>query len=189
MTRILTSAALMTVLASPVFAAGKDVGFVSLRNTDFVVLIAFILFIAVLFYFKVPGTIGGLLDKRAEGISSEIEEAKALQEEAKSLLADFERKHKDVQAQADRIVAQAKEDAERASDKAKDDLKASIARRLTAAEEQIAAAEGAAVKEVRDTAISVAVSVAQDVMAKQMTAADGNQLIDDGIAMVDTKLH
>ena len=182
------SLALLTVLsAGPAFAASGP--FVSLRNTDFVVLLSFILFIAVLFYFKVPSTISGLLDKRAEGISSEIEEAKALQEEAKKLLAEYERKHKDVQAQADRIVAQAKEDAQRAADQAKEDLKASIARRLTAAEEQIGSAQNSAVKEVRDQAIAVAIAAARDVMAKQMTAADGGKLIDEGIAIVDAKLH
>lgn len=180
-------ALLAALTAGPAFAASGP--FVSLRNTDFVVLLAFILFIVVLFYFKVPGTITGLLDKRAEGISSEIEEAKALQEDAKKLLAEYERKHKDVQAQADRIVAQAKEDAQRAADQAKEDLKTSIARRLTAAEEQIMSAQNSAVKEVRDQAVSVAIAAARDVIAKQMTAADGSQLIEDGIALVDAKLH
>ncbi len=176
-----------SLLASPALAAKGP--FVSLGNTDFVVLLSFILFIGVLFYFKVPALLGGMLDKRADGISQEIEEAKKLQEDAKSLLADFERKHKDVQAQADRIVAQAKEEAQRAAEQAKEDLKVSIARRMTAAVEQIASAETSAVKEVRDQAITVAIAAARDVMAKQMTASDGNQLIDDGIALVDAKLH
>ena len=176
-----------TVLAGPALAAKGP--FVSLGNTDFVVLIAFLLFIGVLLYLKVPGLLGGMLDKRAEGIAAEIEEAKSLQEEAKALLAEYERKQKEVQAQADRIVAQAKEEAQAAAEQAKEDLKSSIARRLAAAEEQIAAAEGSAVKEVRDQAISVAVAAAQDLIAKNMTAADGNKLIDEAIGMVDSKLH
>ena len=83
----------------------------SLQNTNFVVLVAFILFIAVLFYFKVPGMIGAMLDKRADGIRTELEEARALREEAQTLLASYERKQKEVQEQADRIVAAAKEEA------------------------------------------------------------------------------
>ncbi len=175
--------------AAPAFAAAKDKPFFSLANSDFVVLIAFILFIGVLVFFKVPALLGGMLDKRAEGIASEIEEAKALQEDAKKLLAEYERKHKDVQAQADRIVEQAKEEAQRAAEQAKEDLKASIARRLAAAEEQIASAESSAVKEVRDQAVSVAVMAARDVIAQQMTATDGNTLIDEAIGLVDSKLH
>ena len=97
------------LLASPAFAA--DGPFFSLRNTDFVVLIAFLLFVGILVYLKVPGLLMGMLDKRAEGIKTELDEARALREEAQTLLASYERKQKEVQAQADRIVAAAKEEA------------------------------------------------------------------------------
>ncbi|WP_425085611.1 F0F1 ATP synthase subunit B [Ruegeria profundi] len=173
--------------ASPALAAKGP--FFSLGNTDFVVLLGFIVFIAVLFYFKVPGMIGGALDNRAEGIKSELDEARALHEEARSLLASYERKQREVQTQADAIVAAAKDDAALAAEQAKVDLEKSIARRLAAAQDQIASAEASAVKEVRDQAISVAVSAASAVLAKQMTAAQANKLIDASIADVGTKLH
>ncbi len=173
--------------ASPALAAKGP--FFSLGNTDFVVLLGFIVFIAVLFYFKVPGMIGGALDNRAEGIKSELDEARALHEEARSLLASYERKQREVQTQADAIVAAAKDDAALAAEQAKVDLEKSIARRLAAAQDQIASAEASAVKEVRDQAISVAVSAANAVLAKQMTATQANKLIDAAIADVGEKLH
>ena len=173
--------------ASPAFAASGP--FFSLSNTNFVVLIAFLLFIGVLFYFKVPTLLGGLLDNRAEGIKSELDEARALREEAQTLLASYERKQKEVQEQADRIVAAAKKDAAIAADEAKEDLKASIARRLAAATDQIASAEAGAIKEVRDTAVTVAIGAANDVIAKQMTAKSATALIDDAIGEVAAKLH
>ncbi len=178
---------LTTGAASPAFAASGP--FFSLGNTDFVVLLGFIVFIAVLFYFKVPGMIGGALDNRAESIQSELDEARALHEEARSLLASYERKHREVQTQADAIVAAAKEDAALAAEQAKVDLEKSIARRLAAAQDQIASAEASAVKEVRDQAITVAVSAANAVLAKQMTAAQANKLIEDSIKDVGEKLH
>lgn len=173
--------------ASPAFAASGP--FVSLSNTDFVVTLGFLLFIAVLVYFKVPSMIGGALDNRAEGIQSELDEARALRDEAQALLASYERKQREVQDQAAAIVAAAKEDASRAAEQAKVDLEASIARRLAAAEDQIASAESAAVKEVRDQAISIAVSAASEVISKQMSAAEANKLIDNAIGEVGTKLH
>jgi F-type H+-transporting ATPase subunit b len=185
--RLTFSTAVASMLASPAFAAG-DV-FFSLKNTDFVVLLAFILFIAVLFYFKVPSMLGGMLDKRADGIKSELEEARTLREEAQTLLASYERKQKEVQDQADRIVSAAKEEASVAADQARVDLAKSLERRMAAAEEQIGSAQAAAVKEVRDQAVVIAVAAARDVIAKQMTAADGGKLIDDAIAQVDAKLH
>lgn len=173
--------------ASPAFAAGGP--FFSLRNTDFVVLLAFLLFIAILIYFKVPSMIGGMLDQRAQGIKGELEEARALREEAQKILADYERKSAEVKEQAGRIVESAKAEAAASAEQAKEDLKTSIARRLAAAEERIASAEASAVKEVRDSAVNVAIGAAQDVIAKQMTATDGNKLIDEAIAEVGTKLH
>jgi len=185
--RNLVALILATGVASPAMAASGP--FISLGNTNFVVLLAFILFIGVLIYFKVPGLLGGMLDKRADGIQSELDEARALREEAQTILASYERKQREVQEQADRIVAAARDDASAAAEQAKEDLKTSIARRLAAAEDQIASAQASAVKEVRDQAIVIAVAAANQVVAKQMTAADGNKLIDDAIAEVQAKLH
>ncbi|MBO9474536.1 F0F1 ATP synthase subunit B [Shimia sp. R10_1] len=187
MRKLTTFAALMALSATPALAASGP--FFSLKNTDFIVTLGFILFIAVLFYFKVPSLLGGMLDKRAEDIKSELDEARALREEAQIVLASYERKQKEVQEQAARIVEQAKAEAQAAADQAKVDLQNSIARRLAAAEDQIASAEAAAVKEVRDQAVVVAVGAARDVIAGQMTAASANKLIDAGIAEVDAKLH
>lgn len=185
--RIRALALLLTVSAQPALAASGP--FFSTGNTDFVVLLGFLAFIAVIFYFKVPAMLGGLLDKRATDIRDEINEAKALREEAQALLASYERKQKEVQEQADRIVASAKKDAALAADQAQEDLKASIARRVAAAQDQLASAEASAIKEVRDTAVNVAIAAANDVIAKQMTAKNATSLIDDAIGEVTAKLH
>lgn len=178
---------LLALTASPAFAASGP--FFSLRNTDFVVTVAFIVFVGVLLYFKVPAKIAGLLDGRAAQIKAELEEARALRDEAKAVLASYEKKQKDVQEQSERIVASAKEEAMAAAAQAKADLKAAIARRLAAAEDQIASAEASAIREVREKAIAVAVAAAGDVLAKQMTAEGAAASIDSAIAQVEAKLH
>jgi F-type H+-transporting ATPase subunit b len=186
MRKLLATLAAAT-LASPALAASGP--FVSLANTNFIVLISFLIFVGFLLYLKVPGMLGKKLDERAEGIKAELDEARSLREEAQTLLASYERKQKEVQEQADRIVAHAKEEAAVAAEEAKADLKDSIARRLQSAEDQIGSAEARAIRDVRDQAISIAIAAAKDVIAKQMTAADGNTLIDDSIAEVNAKLH
>ena len=175
------------MVASPAFAAKGP--FFSLGNTNFVVLVAFLLFIGLLVYLKVPGMLGGMLDKRAEGIKAELDEARALREEAQSLLASYERKQKEVQEQADRIVAHAKSEAASAAEQAKKDLEVSIERRMQAAEDQIASAEASAVRDVRNKAITVAIAAAKEVVASSMSAADKKSLIEDSISQVDAKLH
>ncbi|MGB5865547.1 MAG: F0F1 ATP synthase subunit B [Sulfitobacter sp.] len=182
-----TPAVLLALSATPAFAA--DGPFFSMGNTDFVVLLGLLVFIAINIYFKVPSLIMGMLDGRAEGIKSEIEEARKLREDAQTLLASYERKQKEVQEQADRIVASAQQEAAAAGEQARADLAKSVERRLAAAEEQIGSAEAAAIKEVRDQAILIAISASRDIIGKQMTAADANKLIEDGIAQVDAKLH
>jgi F-type H+-transporting ATPase subunit b len=175
-------------VATPALAAG-DKPFFSLLNTDFVVLLGLIVFIGILVYFKVPGLVMGMLDKRAEGIQAELNEARTLREEAQTLLASYERKHREVQEQANRIVAAAKQEAEEAATQARADLEKSLARRIATAEEQIESAQAAAIKDVRDQSVVIAVAAAREVIAKQMSAAEGNSLIDAAIAEVDAKLH
>ncbi|MGB0799582.1 MAG: F0F1 ATP synthase subunit B [Planktomarina sp.] len=185
MTRL--TVVLFTLMASPAFAAGGQ--FLSLANTNFVVLISFVLFIALVLYLGVPKMLTKMLDDRAEGIKSDLDEAKSLREDAQALLASYEKKQAEVQAQADRIVAAAKAEASAAADQAKADIATSVARRLAAAQDQIASAQASAVKEVRDQAITVAMGAARDIIAKQMTATSGNSLIDDAITSVGDKLH
>lgn len=178
---------LMLLAANPAFAAGGP--FLSLRNTNFVVLLAFLIFIGILLWAKVPAKLGGLLDARANQIKAELDEARALREEARALLASYEKKQKEVQEQSARIVAAAKDEAMAAAKQAKDDLKLSIARRLAAAEDQIASAEASALRQVRERAVSVAVAAAAEVLAKQSTAETAAASIDEAIAQVEAKLH
>ena len=178
---------LLMLLSSPALAATGP--FFSLQNTNFVVLIGFLCFVGLLVYLKVPGKITGMLDARAAQIKADLDEARALREEAKSILATYERRHKEVQEQAERIVSLARDEAMAVAEQAKADLKKSIARRLAAATDQIASAEAGAIRQVREQAVAVAVAVAGDLLAKQMTAADATASIDAAIEQVAARMH
>jgi F-type H+-transporting ATPase subunit b len=191
MTRYLIAAA-AALAAGPAAAASKNpfsAEFWKLSNTDFIVSLSFLIFVGVLVYFKVPAMIGGMLDKRATQIKSDLDEARALREEAQTVLASYERKQEEVKEQAERIVAHAREEATAAAEVAKKDLERSIERRLKAAEDQIASAEASAIREVRDRAAQIAVAAAGDVIARAMSDAEAANLIDASIGQVDAKLH
>ena len=185
MTRL--SVLILSLIASPAVAASGP--FFTLYNTNFVVSIAFVCFIGVILYLGVPAMLAKMLDARADTIKAELNEAKSLRDEAKALLASYEKKQKDVQVQGDRIIESAKSEAAAAAEQAKADIVSSVARRIAAAEEQISSAEASAVKEVRDQAIVIAVGAARDIIANQMTDAEGNTLIDDSISQVDKNFH
>ena len=170
--------ALAVLAAAPAGAASYNPfsgEFYTLSNTNFVVLIAFLIFLGILFYFKVPGLIGDMLDKRAVQIRSDLDEARALRDEAQTLLASYERKQREVADQAARIVAQAKEESQLAANEARATLEASVARRLQAAEEKIAARAAESerrIGEIRDGAVAAVREVAGDA-AREIVSAFG----------------
>ena len=184
----------VTLLAAPLALAARPAlaatgPFFSLRNTDFVVLLGFVVFVGIVVYFRVPQRLAGMLDDRATGIRRDLEEARSIREEAQSLLVSYDRKTRDARAQAGDIVAAAKRDAQAAADQARIDLDASVERRLAAAEDQIASAQAAAIREVRERAIAVATAAAAEVLARQMTDAEADAMIDRSIDTVRAKLH
>ena len=185
---MLRLATLLILAAGPALAAeGKP--FFSLANTDFIVLIAFIVFIGVLFYFGVPRMVGGMLDKRAADIQAELDEARKLREDAQTVLASYERKAREVEGQAAEIVNHAKEEARAAAEQAKAEIEAQVARRLQGAEDRIASAEAAALREVKDRAAEIAVAAAAEVIRSQMSDAERARMVDEAIGTVDAKLH
>lgn len=183
----LAAVAPAVLVASPALAATGP--FFSLLNTDFIVLISFLAFVGVLLYFKVPAKVGALLDQRAVGIRRDLDEAKRLREEAQEIYASYERRQRDMASQAEQIVANAKREAEAQATKAKADLKASIERRLKAAEDQIASAETDAVRAVRDRAVQAAVAAASVLLAQQVAAGQRSAGIDDAIEDVARRLN
>ena len=176
------------VSAAPAFAAGEG-SFWQLTNTDFVVLLAFIVFVFVLVIFKVPGRIGHMLDQRAVSIKSDLDEAKALREEAQALLASIERKQREVSDQAELIIQHARKDAEAAAQNAKDDLAASLTRRLAAADEQIALAEATALSNVKDKAIALSSKVASDFISSNLSSDQQGQMLDKSIEDISVRLN
>mgnify|MGYP002651881829 CR=1 FL=1 len=183
----LTAAAAAALVASPALAATGP--FFSLRNTDFIVLLAFLVFVGILLYFRVPSAVAKLLDKRAETIKADIAEARRLRDEAQDIYAGYERRQREVKGQAADIVANAKREAMAQAEKAKLDLQRSIERRLAAAQDQIASAENDAVRAVRDRAVQVAVAAATDILGRQMGAQDRAAGIDRAIDDVARHLN
>ncbi|MFN0113825.1 MAG: ATP F0F1 synthase subunit B [Paracoccaceae bacterium] len=181
-------ASLLLLAATPAFAAEGE-PFFSLRSTEFVVSLGFLIFIGIVIYLKVPPMLAGMLDKRAAGIKADLDAARALRDEANAVLAGYEAKHREMKEQAALIVETARREATAAAEQAKADLKTAIARRLASAEDQIVSAEKAAVKEVRDRAVTVAVAAAGDVIAKTMSAGDRAKLLEDAIGSVAARLN
>ncbi len=142
---------------------------------------AFVLFVGILVYLKVPGMLTGVLDERAKKISDDLDQARELREEAQVLLATYQRKQRDALKEAEEIIAHAKEEAMREAEQAEKKLEESVARRQQAALNKIALAEAQAENEVRDAAIEIAIAAATSVVAQQVQGDRADALVNTAI--------
>lgn len=158
-------------------------------TAEFWVAVSFFTFVAVIFYYKVPGLVTAALDKRAQDISKELDEARRLREEAQALLASYQRKQADAMKEAEGIVAQAKLEAERLADETRSNMQGQVERRQALAEDKIRQAEAQAVQEVRAAAADIAVSAARTIISEKVDASKDARLVETSIAELSSKLH
>lgn len=151
--------------------------------------VALVIFIALCIYLKVPGMVSGALDKRAERIRDELEEAKRLREEAQALLAEYQKKRKEAEQEAAEIVEIAKREAVALADEAKRKTEDYVARRTTMAEQKIAQAERDAVSEVRARAVDLAVEAARKVLGDKMDSKADADLFKKSVEEVKARLN
>lgn len=151
--------------------------------------VALVIFIGVVFYFKVPGMISKALDERANRIRNELEEARRLREEAQQLLAEFQRKRKEAEKDAADIVASAKREADMLLEDAHRKTEEYVVRRTAIAEQKIAQAEQEAVNEVRASAVDIAVEAARKLLAEKVDAKTGAELFKSSLQEVKSKLN
>lgn len=158
-------------------------------DATFVAFVALVLFLGLLIYLKIPGMIGGMLDKRADQIKVELEEARRLREEAQSLLAEYQRKARDAEKEAESIVTQAKTDAEFLARESKIALEEMIQRRTRLAEQKIAQAEAGAVADVRAAASDAAVTAASSVLRDAASGKAANNLFKQSLEQIKANLN
>ena len=173
--------------SNPVNAAGDAPPF-SLKNTDFVVAIAFFIFIGVLIYFKVPKIIINLLDKRSNTIRGEIEEASRLLEDAKSILAKSEREHKNNILKAEELIKSAEKTSRKLLEDSKSEIKNAVARKLDMAKKQIETNEKNVLNSIRDEIIDAAFKIAEESIEKKLDKKTSEKITKESINEISTKL-
>ncbi len=158
------------------------------QDPAFWVAVAFVVFVAGAVW-KGRAPIAGMLDARIESIRAEIDEARRLREEALASLAAYQRKLRDAMGEAEQIVTHAGDEADRSAKRAVEALEATLARRQAQALDNIAQAEAAAVKQVRDTTVDVALAATREVLRAHLAGANADALIDAAIRELPENLH
>ncbi len=159
-----------------------------LQNPTLWVGVAFAIFVLLVITKGGKGIVAGL-DARGEAIRKTLEEAQNLREEAQKTLAEYKRKQRDALKEAEEIIEHAKQEAQRVQEEAAADLEESLKRREQQAMDKIAQAETAALNEVRDQAVDVAITATRNILAGSMTKAKAKALMDDSISALGEKFH
>jgi len=186
--RFFSCIVLMPLAYTDIGYAASDAPMFSMANTDFVVAIAFVIFVGVLVYFKVPRIIGNLLDKRADTIRNEIDEAHRLLEEAKTLLAKLEREHKENIEKAKNIINDAELTSKKVLEDSKSEIKDAVARKLQMAERQIQTNEKEVIKSIKDDLIEAAFKEAQEQIEKKVDSNLANLVVEESVEEIKARL-
>tara|TARA_B110001454_G_scaffold36892_1_gene36431 strand:- start:2431 stop:2928 length:498 start_codon:yes stop_codon:yes gene_type:complete len=142
-------------------------------DATFWVAISFVLFFALLVYFKIPQKINEILSQLISNIKNEIDESEKLRNEAKTLLDNSQTKLDNASNETNKIIDQTKKDSERLVIELNEKFHKSAEMKKKLAEAKINQMKETAIKEIKDTSIKIAVDSVKKIIS---TSVDKNKL-------------
>ena len=142
-------------------------------DATFWVAISFVLFIGLLVYFKIPQKVNEILNQLISNIKNEIDESEKLRNEAKNLLDKSQKKLDSANSEALKITDQAKKDSENLVIEINEKFHKSAEIKKKLAEVKISQMKEAALKEIKDNSIKIAVDSVKKIIS---TSVDKNKL-------------
>ena len=158
-------------------------------DATFWALVGLVIFLGIMVWLKVPGQIGKSLDNRADKIRNELDEARRFREEAAELLADYQRRRAEAEAEASQIVAAARQEADLVARDGAAKMAEFVIRRTAMAEQKIAQAEAQAISAVKASVVDIAVAAAGKLIAAKAKGRIADDLVARSIAEVKTRLN
>jgi F-type H+-transporting ATPase subunit b len=160
-----------------------------LKEEDFWEGLGLLIVIAFFLWWRVPAFLAAALDRRAEAISRELEQASQIRREAERVLLEYRQKASAAKSEAEHILRETKEEAERYAAEARAQLQVQMERRAKLAEQQIAQAEARAMLEIREAAANAAAAAAEKIIAATLDESKSRALIDSSIKDLGTNLN
>lgn len=155
-----------------------------MMNATAWVSLAMLIFIGILLWKKVPALIAGVLDSRIADIRKNLDEAAALRKEAEALKAEYEVKIAAAAKDADALRVSAEAEAAALVEAARANASDLIARRRKMAEDKIAAAERAAIADLRARAADAATAAAAVLIRENHGASADSAMVDQAIRQI-----
>jgi len=159
------------------------------KDPNFWVLVAFIAFILLLVYMKVPGMVSKTLDARAAKIRADLDEAEALLKQSQDLLATYQRNQQEAESEAETIRVEAKKEADRIIENGRLRLNESLKKREELTLERISQAEATAIEEIRFRIVGIAMNATHYLLSKKLSDARSQSLLNSAIKELPGKLN
>lgn len=125
-----------------------------------------------------------LLQKRGENIAERISSAATLKEDAQKLLAQYEKKYREAEQEAQEILSRSEKEINFFKKESMSKLEAEMANKERDAKARIAAAQDKAVKEISAMTSEVTIKAVKDVLRRQLTEKEIDRLIDESIDII-----
>ena len=151
-------------------------------DATFWVAISFLLFIVLLFYFKVPQKIDQSLNESIKVIKGDIEHAEKLKDEAKNILSDYDSKLSKSKVEIKKMLEEAEKQAEQNIIKTNEEFHIVIENRKKTAEDKIKQMKLQAVRDIKNSAVEIAVNAVEKIIK---TSIDKKKLDKIYISSVD----
>ena len=150
-------------------------------DATFWVAISFIIFIGGLVYLKIPQKINEILNKLILDIKNEIDESEKLRAEAKILMDNAQSKLDTAQTVSDDILEQAKKDSDHLIIEMNDKFHKSSEIKKHLAESKIIQMKEAALKEIKNVSIKIAVDSVKKIINTSVDKSKLNSLFDKNL--------
>ena len=158
------------------------------QDPTFWVLVAFVGFVALIIYFKVPGMITSALDARAKKIKADLDEADSLLKEAQDLLALYQKKQRETNDEGEKIRAKALAEADNILEIGRVRMNDLLERREILADERIKQAEASALDEIRSQTVDIALEATRELLSSKLSDSRAEAMMEDSIKDLPNKL-
>ena len=150
-------------------------------DATFWVAVSFIIFFGALIYLKIPQKITEMLDKMISDIKNEIDESEKLRTDAKTLLDNAQNKLDTAQSVSSEILEEAKKDSDKLIIELNDKFHKSSEIKKNLAENKISQMKDAAIKEIKDVSIKIAVDSVKQIINTSVDKSKLDTLFDKNL--------
>jgi len=155
-------------------------------DASFWVTVSFMIFIGLLFYFKIPVKVKSLLDESILNIKKQILEAEKLKEDAKNILTNKEKKIGNSKKEVKKMIDQANEEAEKNIIKINKEFHNTMENRKKNAEERIKQIKNQAMKDIKNASIRIAIESVKKLIKNSLDKSKLDKIYSSSIE--ETKL-